>query len=279
MIKKLAAGCLHGKIIKSLQVSDFILSETWHPAKSKLPRHSHSNPYFCFVLQGTYTELYGSKELVCNPSTLTFRSAGEDHEDHFHNRDGRVFVVEIPSKWVERLRENSLKLDSSMKFQNGLLSHLVTKLNREFHYLDGASDLAIEGLTIEIIAQAARNSISTVERKEPNWLKRVIELLHSSFFENLTLEDIGLQVGVHPVHLAIVFRQKYNCTIGEYTRRLKIEYACRQISSGKHTLVEIALNAGFGDQSHFSKVFKKHIGMTPIEYKKSFSTLKSKNSF
>lgn len=274
MIKKLAAGCLHGKVLKSLQVNDFILSETWHPAKSKLLKHSHSNPYFCFVLEGVYTELYGKKELVCNPSTLTFRAAGEEHEDRFHNRDGRVFVLEIPSKWIDKLRENSLKLDSSIKFQNGTLSHLITKLNREFHHMDGASHLAIEGLTIEILAQAARNSVSTFKGKEPRWLKQVIELLNNSFFENLSLEDIGLQVGIHPVHLATVFRQKYNCTIGEYTRRLKIKYACREISSGEFPLSSIGLNAGFGDQSHFSKVFKRHMGMTPNEYKKLFSSNK-----
>ena len=274
MLRKLAAGCLHGKIIKSLQVNDFILSETSHPAKSRLLRHSHSNPYFCFVLQGAYTELYGKKELFCNPSTLTFRSAGEEHEDRFHDKDGRVFVVEIPPRWTEKLSENSLKLDSSIKFQNGLLSHLITKLNREFHHTDSASHLIIEGLTIEIIARAARNSVSTNERKEPAWLKRVIELLHGSFFENLTLEHIALQAGIHPVHLATVFRQKFNCTVGEYTRQLKIEYSCRQISSGKLPLSAIALNAGFGDQSHFSKVFKRHIGMTPNEYKKLFSSNK-----
>jgi hypothetical protein len=97
MLRKLAAGCLHGKIIKSLQVNDFILSETSHPAKSRILRHSHSNPYFCFVLQGAYTELYGKKELFCNPSTLTFRSADEEHEDRFHDKNGRVFVVEIKS--------------------------------------------------------------------------------------------------------------------------------------------------------------------------------------
>lgn len=275
MVRKLEAGCLHGKLLKSLQINDFILSETWHPAKSKLPRHSHSNPYFCFVLQGVYTEFYGKKELVCNPSTLTFRAAGEEHEDRFHSQDGRVFVLEISSKWIDKLRENSLKLDSTIKFQNGALSHLITKLNREFHHIDNASNLAIEGLILEILAQAARNSVSIFERKEPRWLKQVIELLHNSFFENLTLEDIGLQVEIHPVHLATVFRQKYHCTIGEYTRRLKIEYACRLISSGELSLSAIASNAGFADQSHFSKVFKQHVGMTPNEYKKLFSPRKS----
>jgi AraC family transcriptional regulator len=275
MIKKLAAGCLHGEILKSLQVSEFILSETSHPAKSKLSKHAHSNPYFCFVLQGVYTEVYGRKEITCNPSTLTFRAAGEEHEDRFHDKDGLVFVVEIPLKWIEKLCENSLKLDSSVKFKDGLLSHLVTKLNREFHYMDGASPLAIEGLILEIMAQAARDSVSVVERKEPRWLKRVIELLHGSFFENLTLDEIGLQAGVHPVYLATIFRQKFNCTIGEYTRRLKIEFACQQISNGELPLVEIALNAGFGDQSHFSRVFKRQTGMTPNEYKKTFSSDRS----
>jgi AraC family transcriptional regulator len=131
------------------------------------------------------------------------------------------------------------------------LFSLITKLNREFHHIDSASRLAIEGLTIEIIAEAARSSVSTVKRREPDWLKRAVELLHSSFFDNLTLENIGLQVGVHPVHLATVFRQKFNCTVGEYTRRLKIEYACRQISSGELPLSEIALKRWFRRSKSF----------------------------
>lgn len=70
-------------------------------------------------------------------------------------------------------------------------------------------------------------------------------------------------VGVHPVHLATTFRRHFGSTIGEYVRRLRIDFATRQIASSEESLCNIALAAGFADQSHFSKVFRQQTGMTP----------------
>ena len=54
---------------------------------------------------------------------------------------------------------------------------------------------------------------------------------------------------------------------GEYIRQLRVEYACRQLSSSSTALAEIASAAGFSDQSHFSRTFKRQIGMTPSQYR------------
>lgn len=271
MLEKLPPGCLHsyGQILKRLEVAGFILTESAYAAKSILPKHSHEYSYFCFVLQGVYTEFYGSREIACKPSTLTFRPSGGIHEDQFHNQDGRVFVIEISPAWLEKLRQNSLQLSDKIDYRNGFLKQLAARLNREFHQKDNASLLAIEGLTVEIMAEASRRSNNAKEGRLPVWLKQARELLHERFSEHLTLEQIATEVGIHPVHLATVFRQKYHCTIGEYIRRLRIEYACREILKGQNTFANIALDAGFANQSHFSKSFKRQIGCTPAEYKKS----------
>lgn len=269
MFEKRPPGCLYGRIIKSLEVSSFILTETAHKAMSRLPSHAHENSYFCFVLQGVYTERHGNRELACEPSTLTFRHSGEAHEDRFHDLDGRVFVLEIPSQWIERLRENSLTLKSTIEFRGGPLPQLTARLNHEFHKTDSAAGLAIEGLALEMMAEAARQSSNTFERATPRWLKRAREMLIEHFSEKLTLTQVAAQVGVHPVHLASVFRQQYGCTVGEFVRQLRIEHACREIVKGELALATIALEAGFADQSHFSKAFRFYIGMTPTEYQRS----------
>ena len=268
MFEKRPSGCLYGQVIKSLEVSSFILTETAHKALSRLPRHAHENSYFCFVLQGVYTERCGSRELACEPATLTFRHSGETHEDRFHDHDGRVFVLEIPPQWIERLRENSLTLKSTAEFRGGSLPQLTARLNREFHKTDRAASLAIEGLALELMAEAARQSSNALERATPRWLRQAQEMLVENFSEKLTLTQVAAQVGVHPVHLASVFRQKYGCTVGEFVRRLRIEHACREIVKGECALATIALEAGFADQSHFSKAFRFYVGMTPTEYQR-----------
>jgi AraC family transcriptional regulator len=147
-------------------------------------------------------------------------------------------------------------------------------LHREFSRKDEVSILAIEGLILEILAEVSRkpNYEKTSPDKSPRWIKEVDDYLRSNFTESFTLEEIAKIAGVHSVHLARVFREKYGCTIGEYIRKLRIDFACRQIKKDM-PMSEIALSAGFADQSHFTRIFKSQIGITPTEYKKNLKNV------
>ncbi len=266
MIERLRPGCLHGRVTKSLVVADFILTETAFDAHSRLARHAHENSYFCFALQGVYTERCGNREVVCRPSTLTFRASGQTHEDLVHGADARVFVLEISPRWIEKLQADSLSLGIASDFHGGALPRLCARLIREFHNTDAAAKLAIEGLALELLAEAARQPYSGI-RTPPPWLRQAREMIVEHFAETLRLTQIAAEVGVHPVYLATAFRQKFGVTIGEFVRKLRVENACAELMKGDLSLATIASQAGFVDQSHFSKVFKLYVGMTPHEYR------------
>jgi AraC family transcriptional regulator len=189
------------------------------------------------------------------------------HEARLHDTNVRVFMLEISPRWIERLREDSLTLGSSSEFFGGALPYLGTRLNREFHQTDRAAHLAIEGLAIELVAEAARQPATSL-RTIPRWLCQAREIIAEQFDEKLGLAYVAAQVGVHPVHLATTFRQKYGVTIGEFVRQLRIEHACSQLANRDLPLAAIALQAGFADQSHFSKTFKLYVGTTPANYRK-----------
>jgi AraC family transcriptional regulator len=244
------------------------MTEIAYSAKCRLSEHLHENAHFCFVLQGSYTESDNKRELECEPLTLTFRPAGEIHEDKFHNKDVRVFTIEIPPQWIERLHQDSIYLGQSINFRRSAVTRLSERLVKEFYGMETAANLIMEGLTLEIIAETARHSERNVKRSIPPWLNKAKDLIHSSFKENLTLNQIASEVGVHQIHLANVFRQKYHCTVGEYIRDLRIEYACREITKGETPLSIIALEAGFANQGHFSSTFKRMTGFTPAAYKR-----------
>src|SRR5438067_879074 len=61
--------------------------------------------------------------------------------------------------------------------------------------------------------------------------------------------DMADAVGVHPVHMARVFRKFQRCTVGEHVRQLRVAYACQRMLSSDEPLVEIALSAGFADHT------------------------------
>jgi AraC family transcriptional regulator len=78
-----------------------------------------------------------------------------------------------------------------------------------------------------------------------------------------TLAD---DIGVHPVHLARVFRAHYGMSIGTYLRGLRLDWAACQLPTNT-PLSEIAAGAGFVDQSHFTRAFRIHTGLTPGQYR------------
>ncbi|MDT4898528.1 MAG: AraC family transcriptional regulator [Acidobacteriota bacterium] len=257
----------NGEIIDSKLIAGFHLTETAYAPRVKVPSHSHRYACFCFVLQGTYTETYRGKTIECRPSHLVFRPAEEMHADHFGDRGVRCFIIEVETQWLMSLRERSIGMDKPASFQSVSLAWLAMKLRSESRQADAFTSLAVEGLMLEMCAEIARRSSKTSERQPPRWLNQAKEILHENFTEQMTLSDIAESVGVHPVYLAGVFRQHYHCTIGEYVRRLRIEFASRELARTAAPLIDIALASGFAHQSHFSRTFKRLTGLTPAQYR------------
>jgi AraC-like DNA-binding protein len=125
--------------------------------------------------------------------------------------------------------------------------------------------LALEGLALEILAEVARLPVLATEPTPPRWLRAVRDLLHDCFSENLSLATLASVVDIHPAHLARAFRRYYGCTVGDYLRKQRIDFACREILRNR-PFAEVALAAGFFDQSHFAKVFKRIVGMSPSAF-------------
>lgn len=135
--------------------------------------------------------------------------------------------------------------------------------------MDAVAPLMIESLALEIVAAASRHA-SPARERPPRWLEQAREMLHATFAGQVTLAGVARTVGVHPVYLAARFRRHYHCTVGEYVRRLRLEAAVREVSGTNRPLSEIAAASGFYDQSYFTNVFKRHVGMTPAQYRAAF---------
>jgi AraC family transcriptional regulator len=251
------------------ELADFSLVESVYPASSSMARHTHELAHISIVLRGTYAERYGRRERLAEPSLLVIHPPDEDHSVKFQSAGARVFSIHLKPLWLERVRDYSKILDSPTDFSGGLPACLALRLYREFREMDAVAPLMIESLALEIVAAASRQAIPA-RTKTPRWLEQARELLHATFAEQVTLAGVAGAVGVHPVYLAARFRKHYQCTVGEYVRRLRVEVACREVVRTDRALSEIAPSVGFYDQSHFTNVFRRHTGMTPAQYRAAF---------
>jgi AraC family transcriptional regulator len=265
---KLSSGHFHGIRLKSDSITEFALVESLFLPNQKNPEHWHEHPSFCVVLQGSFTETYRRNSFMCAPSTLLFYPGGEAHTECFHNLRTRCFVIEVKPSWLERITQGLSFIAHPANFHGGKIPGLAMKVYQEFHAMDKFSRLSIEGIMLEMMAELSRRSQQLRDSRPTARIELVRELIHEHFSEPLTLRAIADLVGLHPIFLAQAFRKAYGNSIGEYIRRLRIEFACRQLSNIAIPIARIAADAGFFDQSHFTRTFKRLMGMTPAEFRK-----------
>jgi AraC family transcriptional regulator len=152
---------------------------------------------------------------------------------------------------------------------------LAVSLYREFRMDDAGAALVAEGLVLEMLGLLVR-----MPRKEPGsdapprWLRDAVELVHGEFAAPLTVAAVAERIGVGPVHLARTFRRHRGESIGQCVRRLRVRHARLLLDDGAGDLATVALDAGFADQSHFTRTFRRLTGMTPGEYRRLRSTSK-----
>ena len=103
--------------------------------------------------------------------------------------------------------------------------------------------------------------------RAPAWLSAAEELLRARIGECVRLSELAAEIDVPATQVARAFRAHRGVSVGEYGRRLRIEWAAAEVAGGDRSLVEIAAEAGFADQSHFTRFFRRYVGTTPGRYR------------
>lgn len=268
MRTELPPGRFFGTNVGVWSSGSFQLSESVYGAGTILPPHSHVRAYLGFVVNGGHRETTSRDDRDCRRSTVVFHPAAERHANHFSPAGGRIFRMEVDDAWLLRLREWNAHLDDPVASHGGALSMIASRICSEFHARDPVSPLMIEGLALEFATAVARGGDAAAKGCAPAWLRTTVDYLHSRALDEIRLDEVAAIAGVHPAHLGRVFRKHYRCSIGQYVRRLRIELATKALAESQHSIADIATQFGFADQSHFSRVFVKCIGLTPARYRR-----------
>jgi AraC family transcriptional regulator len=265
--KHMGAGNFFGAIHGKREQCGAIFTDLRHSAPRKLPMHSHELPFFALLLDGHYGERYGRQNAQFGPFTIMFRPAGVPHQDEIGPRGVRLFEIEIRPAWQRRLAECSAALDTAREdIGGGPLLWLGMKLFREVTASSVPDEFTVETLLAETLSIAARPPRPET-RRVPLWLPRILDKLKTEHCRRLTLEELASEAGVHPVHLSRVFRRCVGEGISEYVHRLRVRTACEQMLALEVSLADVSFLAGFADQSHFTRSFRRITGMTPGSFR------------
>jgi AraC family transcriptional regulator len=252
-----------GISVTSADVNGLTLSELRFPDYLQQPFEPEL-PYLAIVLEGALVKSFSRRAIELDRACAVTMPVGATHGARFGADGARILTIRQRSATDSAAR----CFDRLVELRGRELTWLAWRLAAELRASDAAAQLAAEGLALELLAATTRDV--RVERRPgrpPAWLRTAEERLRARLTDRIGLGELAEEVGVHPTHLARAFRAHYGLSVGEYGRRLRLAWAAAELARGETPLAEIAAGAGFADQSHFTRVFRQHVGVTPAVYR------------
>ena len=249
----------------------FTVTNAWFTPGSFLSMHRHERTTFAVMLEGSFELSFRHRRFDC-PRDLVFTGpAGEQHANQIGHGGAHVMVIQPDPAHTELFRPCEALLDSIRHFRDGRIAAAGRRLAHELSNPDDVSPLAMQALGLEMLAIASRITSGRQSAPRPPWLKRVEAMIHDRFRERVALDELAAEVDIHPVHLARQFRAHHHTSIGEYVRQLRLDWATTQLANSNAPISSIALQAGFADQSHFTRTFRRRYGVTPARFRRGLS--------
>ena len=256
-----------GRGLATFEVGGYRVIDAAYTNGQSLPRHTHPRPALSFVSRGSFHETSRTGVAVCPAGTMHVRPSEEPHANRFEGVGTRLLIVDMPLEPVLADRRIRRLVSRTSLVQDGVVRALAGQLQWELHHRDQASDLAVEGLVLALIARLMRATSTDRPASETSpgtsRLERAREFIDAHFSRSLPLSEIAAVAGLHPSSLARAFKQRYELTPWQYQRRRQIEWVKTELEHGDRPIAALAHEAGFADHSHLTRAFQAAEGRPP----------------
>lgn len=173
-----------------------------------------------------------------------------------------------PSMGHDMNRVRLLRLDPE-----GPVGMLLEAIQREGELLGPAWQEAMRHYFQLFLMECARHAIASrpepkAERRREPPIHAIRHFLDEHFQQPITLEMLAGQFNLSRPYLCRLFRREVGRTIVQYLHQRRVEHAMALLDTTSRRVVDIAMESGFTDLSHFNTVFRKLVGMSPGDFRK-----------
>ena len=256
-----------GRGLATVEVGGYRVIDAAYANGQSVPRHTHPRPALSFVSRGSFHETSRGGVAVCPAGTMHVRPSEEPHANRFEGVGTRLLIVDVPLEPVLGDRRIRRLVSRASLVQDGAVRALAGQLQWELHHRDQASDLAVEGLVLALLARLVRATSterSPVERSAGNTrVERAREFIDAHFARSLPLSEVAEVAGLHPSSLTRAFKRRFDLTPWQYQRRRQIEWVRAELERGDRPIAALAHEAGFADHSHLTRAFRAAEGRSP----------------
>jgi len=231
------------------------------PRGRTLATHTHAEAHFMLVLSGAYrSAAHGAPEVAAAPF-LAFAPPDVTHADQFASDAGAFVSVSLEAEAfatsADRLPDHPLALTDR---------DALTAAFRIARAVGSGDGVLLESAAWELVGAANDDDDLAL----PGWTGLAYAaVMDQAEDAALSVARIAALAGVHPTHLARVFRQAFGCSPGELLRWRRAERAADLLARSRLPAAEIAAAVGFVDQSHMTRAFRTLYGLTPGAWRRA----------
>jgi AraC family transcriptional regulator len=255
--------------LNALDGPGFAVREAAYCAAATVPVEPLQWLGLCLTLDGGYQVDWGSTRLTCGPASLIFLPPGQAYGAHISHEGSHCLTVAVDPEMLSD-GDTVLDVERLTTARRAAPHWLAFQLRREIEVADDLSPTSVAHTLVALLTELTERPGLEARSTPPPWLDRVQEQIHDEFRRHHTLESLAREAGVHHVHLAREFRRRFGCTVGHYIRQRRVEFGCYRLTASLDPLSEIALDAGFADQSHFTNTFHQLVGLSPAVFRTRF---------
>lgn len=235
---------------RELSVGAFRIRDMRYAAVRRHARHAHDQLQISVILAGTMEEEVAGHTNRASAGDVIVKPAGVAHANAFSAT--RIISIDADPG------STGLPLDGYAMHR--LDASVTSGLRVARHFLRGGM---LEESVTELLA-----SLTTRRFRDHKAALRAASMLEESYRRDIRIRDLAAEAGLHPVHLARLFRERWGCTPRDYLQRLRARAAIRRITSTDDSLANVALDSGFCDQAHMTRVVSRFAGLPPSVLRK-----------
>lgn len=215
-----------------------------------------------------FVKKYKIKDPAVKTMAVIIRGADTDHHELSNESAG---LWAISAGLAHTYKNDHELLEKGMMIYDALYNW-AKYLQQDNHTGQPQEELLLEVIN-KFILQKTRPG-----KKIPLWARELKEIIQDKIDTDLSLslKELSEMLDVHPAYLSREFSKYFDdLSFGDYIRKLRINKAIQLLQSQQYSLTQIAYLTGFSDQSHFTRIFKKHTGTNPSLYRKKISKSKA----
>jgi AraC-like DNA-binding protein len=240
----------------------------------RYPRHAHDYFVIGLVESGAQSYWYRGGRHITPAGQVFLVNPGEPHTGESATPDGYVYRTLYPRlELMTQIAEDMGAGSRSVYFDGAVLNDpaLAAMLARFHRCLEGQSlKSERESLIAAVLAHLREHhseSPGTPRRTgtERVAVRRAREYVEANFAEDVSLSELAALAALSPFYFARAFEKEVGVPPHAYLEGVRIRKA-RQFLEGGSDLASTALAVGYSDQSHFTRRFKRFLGITPGQY-------------